>query len=347
MKQETWPAEELEQVPNCPVCESTERALLYADLTDRVFGVAPGKWQLYSCTTCGSAWLDPRPSRVSIGRAYENYYTHVADNDVSVQSKSRLVRQLHSWINDYKNVHYGLMRSPAGSCGRWLVPLFPSLRAKADAECCYLARPPACGGRLLDVGFGNGGFLKLAGEMGWDAEGIDFDSEAVAVASAQGLNVRCVSVDELLEENEKYDVITITHVLEHVYEPAILLENLHRLLKPGGCLWLETPNIESNGMSRFGRNWRALEPPRHLILFNPRSLHMILEKVGFLNITQRWHGMVSLSIYTASDTIAAGCCARDAVPQLFPSFAAIFSELKEMIQPARREFLSITAYKSS
>lgn len=346
MKDEIWPVEDLEAVPNCPICFGAERTLLYADSTDRVFDAAPGKWSLYLCSTCFSAWLDPRPSQQSIGRAYESYPTHMADDDVSTQSKSKVVRQLHAWINDYKNARYGSKRSSVGLGGRWIVPLLPSIRAKANAECRHLPKLPKLGGRLLDVGFGNGGFLKIASEIGWDAEGIDFDAKAVEVASAQGLNVRRASVDELLHQNTLYDVITISHVIEHVSDPNVLLKNLHRLLKPGGFLWLETPNIQSLNSIKFGPDWVNLDPPRHLVLFNPVSLRESLAKAGFVALFQRWHGMVSLSSYTASETIASGLSAKNTIPKLLPNSVALINELREIFQPSAREFLTFLAYKS-
>lgn len=345
MKPETWPAEEMERVPNCPVCDCTERNLLYADLVDRVFGIAPGKWTLYRCAGCYSVWLDPRPDKGSIGRAYEDYVTHVADDDVSVLPTSPLVRRLHSWINDYKNARYGLTRTPAAKGGRWLVSVVPSIRAKADAQCRHLSRRTESGGRLLDVGFGNGGFLKLAGEMGWTAEGIDFDAKAVEVARAQGLDVRCASVDDLLQRNAQYDVVTISHVIEHVHDPVQLFGTLYHLLKPGGYLWLETPNVESSGAQRFGPDWMALDPPRHLLLFNPRSLRMSLERAGFQKIVQRWHGLIPLTIYPASEAIARGELAGEASIEGFPSLSAMLAELTAMLRPARREFLTFTACK--
>ena len=332
-------------MPRCPVCGGMERTLLQGGLTDRVFGVAPGVWSIYRCIGCESAWLDPRPSPASVGRAYESYYTHIAEDAAAAQPRSALVRQLHSWQNDYKNARYGLRRTPAGFGGRWLVPLVPSLRAKADTQCRNLAKPPIGGGRLLDVGFGNGGFLKIAGEMGWNAEGIDFDPKAVELARARGLNVRCASAAELSEHYEQYDVITISHVIEHVYDPTSLLRDLYRLLKPGGCLWLDTPNLSSMGAERFGRNWQALDPPRHLVLFTPASLQMCLEKAGFKQIRQHWHGMVLFSIYAESAAIARGQCAQDARYQVMPSFAAVAAELLEMMRPRKREFLTVVAYK--
>jgi 2-polyprenyl-3-methyl-5-hydroxy-6-metoxy-1,4-benzoquinol methylase len=345
MKHKSWPAEDLESAPHCPVCAGSGRNLLYAGLTDRVFGLAPGEWMLYRCTGCHSAWLDPRPGRASIGRAYEDYVTHVADDDVSVLPTNALIRRLHAWINDYKNARYGLKRMPAAWGGRWVVALVPSIRAKADAQCRHLPRRPDKGRRLLDVGFGNGGFLKLAREMGWSAQGIDFDPKAVAVAREQGLDVRCASVDDLLQEDARYDVITISHVIEHVYDPIELLGTLYRLLEPGGYLWLETPNLESAGARRFGRDWMALDPPRHLLLFTSRSLRTSLEKAGFQNIHQRWHGLIPLTIYPASEAIARGDLAVDATISGMPRVSAMLAELGAMFRPARREFLTFTAHK--
>ena len=340
-----WPQADLEAVPHCPVCGSAERSLLYKGLTDRVFGVADGTWDFYRCAGCASAWLDPRPTSSSIGRAYESYYTHLAEDDAAMLPKSALVRQMHAWQNDYKNVRYGLQRKPSSAGGRWLVRLVPSLRAKADAQCRHMPPPPAGGGRLLDVGFGSGAFLKIASEMGWHAEGIDFDPKAVEVARARGLNVSCASADELAAQEHQYDVITISHVIEHVHDPIALLRNLYRLLKPDGLLWLDTPNLSSYGARRFGPDWRGLEPPRHLAIYTPQSMISALKEIGFLQISQHWHGMTLFSIYAESTAIARGKCAQEAIHQIVPSLAAIVDELREMMQPARREFLTLSARK--
>ncbi len=345
MKSQAWPAEDLESVPTCPLCGSAQREVLYSGLTDRVFGVAPGVWTFYQCEQCGSAWLDPRPDEKSIGRAYETYFTHFAGDDISLQPRSALVRRLHAWINDYQDARYGMTRSDTVGAGRWLVPLLPMVRAKADAACRHLPRPLHQARRLLDVGFGNGAFLKLAARMGWDAAGIDFDEKAVQVARAQGLEVRCGSVAELLHENVRYDAITISHVIEHVHDPNLLLQQLFSLLRPGGVLWLETPNIQSDGARRFGPHWRGLEVPRHLVLFNSASLRLSLRKAGFEQIHQRWHGMVALSCHTVSATLATGGNVGEAVPTLMPPLAAVVAELRGMFRPMRREFLTFTARK--
>lgn len=343
MTEMPWPKEELEVVPKCPICGSAQRSLLYDGLTDRVFGVAPGAWTLFRCVGCESGYLDPRPTAGSIGRAYEEYYTHIAEDAPEALPKTPLVRRLHAWINDYINGRYGLKRTPSGFGGRWLVPLIPSLCAKANAKLRHLQRPPAGGGLLLDVGFGNGSFLKLASEMGWNAEGIDFDPEAVEAARAQGLNVRCASAEDLSAEKNQYDVITLSHVVEHVHDPIGLLRDLYRLLKPGGWLWLETPNLDSLGARRFKQNWRGLEPPRHLVLFNSTSLRMSLEKIGFQVVRQHWHGAILFSIYLESANMPDSKCG--VIQNSVLSLAAAGAELREMVSPDKREFLTLTAKK--
>jgi len=319
--------------------------VLYTDLTDRVFNVAPGTWTLYRCTQCESAYLDPRPNQATIGLAYADYYTHTAEDAPESLPKNPLVRQLHAWVNDYINARYGLARTPAGFGGRWLVPLVPSFKAKADTKMRHLPKPPTNGGRLLDVGFGNGGFLKLATEMGWQAEGIDFDPKAVALAQSRGLNARCASAADLSAQHEQFDIITLSHVIEHVPDPIALLEDLYRLLKPGGLLWLETPNLDSLGAKRFGRNWRGLETPRHLVLFNPASLRMSLENVGFQQINQHWHGAIALSIYLESTEIAQKYNAHNPSHKGL-SLIALTAELNQMIHPEKREFATFIAKKA-
>lgn len=342
-----WPEDGLEPVSECPVCGSGERSLLYDGLTDRVFRVATGVWTLYRCESCGCAWLDPRPTQDSIGMAYASYYTHDPADQPVVRRKGVLRRFLHDAVNDYRNRRYGLNWGSGHGLGRVIVPLIPPLRAAIDAECRHLPRPPADGGRLLDVGFGNGGFLKLATEMGWNAEGVDFDPKAVAVASARGLNVRCVTAGQLQDEYDKYDVITLSHVIEHVHDPIGLLRSLYRLLKQGGTLWLETPNLDSLGASRYGRSWRGLEPPRHLVLFNAGSLIKVLKGAGFLEVRQVWRGMVVFGIFAQSDAIKSGRPMNLASRGGRPTMGDIIGEVSEMFSRHKREFITLQAVKET
>jgi len=342
-----WAANGLEAVPACPVCGAINRTVLQRGLTDLTFGVAPGQWILYQCVLCQSGWLDPRPNRATIGMAYQDYYTHSAPQE-ALRHKSAMVRRLHRWLEDYQNVRYGLAHVSPVSVGRWLVPLLPSLRAKAGAKWRHLPRPPAAGGKLLDFGFGNGEFLSFACKIGWNAEGIDFDPETVRRAKMRGLNVRCCATSaDLSDDQGQYDVITLSHVIEHMHDPCGLLVQLYRLLKPGGHLWLETPNLGSCGARRFGMNWRGLEPPRHLVIFNLPSLRLVLRKAGFVHIRQYWHGMSALSTYAESLALERHVKLRGVKLPFISGFGALFAELAEMLRPEKREFLTLIARKPS
>lgn len=339
-----WPQADLEAVPQCPVCGSAERSLLYKGLTDRVFCVADGAWDLYRCAHCASGYLDPRPTAESIGRAYAGYYTHDAEDHPIVRRKGRIRSLLHDLINGYQNHRYGLQRSPALPVGRWLLPLLPSLRTAADAECRHLPPRPAGGGRLLDVGCGNGGFLLLARQAGWQVEGLDFDAGAVQTARSRGLEVHHGGIEVLDGRSACYDVITLCHVIEHVHDPVATLRRLHALLIPGGVLWLDTPNLASLGAVRFGPHWRGLETPRHL-LFTPSSLTNSLVTAGFSSFKQHWRGMSLFDVYAPSEAIANGGTGLNASHQGRPPLRDVLAELREMAQPARREFLTFSARK--
>lgn len=339
---EPWPEADLEYLARCPVCGLHDRVLLHESLVDSVFGVADGYWTLYRCIGCDSGYLDPRPTPQSIGRAYAGYYTHSAVDHPLVRRKGTLRTLLHDAVHGYQNRRYGLHRQPASKMLGRLLPCFPSLRGAADAECRHL---PAKAGRLLDVGCGSGHFLELAAQAGWAVEGVDFDPGAVEAARSRGLQVQLGGVEVLDGREACFDVITLCHVIEHLHDPGQVVRALHRLLKPGGTLWLDTPNLGSLGYEHYGRHWRDLDPPRHLVLFGRETLFDLLRQSGFEQIRQRWRGLTVFEVFAASDAISRAAVSWGSSYDSRPPWRAILAELREMMQPSRREFLTVTARK--
>lgn len=340
-----WPGDGLESVLKCPICGEENRVLLFSDLIDQVCGVAPGRWNLYRCVRCESAWLDPRPTRETIHIAYSKYFTHKSMIGQQGANKNGVRMFLRACMNGYRNDKYGINRSPANSFGRWLLPFLFPLRAAIDAGYRHLSFPPIEGGCLLDIGCGNGDFLQVASEMGWAAEGFDFDHKAVEVARAMGRNVHCGNIDDLARIDRQFDIITASHVIEHVHEPAFLIKQVFRLLKPGGMLWLETPNIDSLGARKYGRYWRGLEVPRHLQLFTLKSMYSLLRSSGFENIQQKWHGLATFDLFSASELIAAFKIPDQTQPFENLSFVLFYEELYEMINKKSREYITLFASK--
>ena len=338
----------LESVTQCPVCGHAQREILHTNLIDKVFRIAPGKWALWKCKKCESAYLDPRPNRDTIHLAYESYYTHQAglgkDDYASLSPLRKLRRRL---VNGYTNWRYSTHAQPSSFFGLLAAFAMPNLKKFIDREYRHLPKQPKSGGVLLDLGCGNGSFVNLARACGWNAVGLDMDPKAVANATKRGLTVHQGGIEYYDGKKELFDVITVCHVIEHVFDPAKVLESCYALLKPGGQLWLETPNIDSFGYARFKNNWRDLDPPRHLVLFNRRSLNQAIIGAGF----HAPHDLASPSpcpvVFKQSLAMEKGYSPFDnmATPVAL-KWQATKAVFLEKVFPSRREFLTVTAIKT-
>lgn len=343
-----WPDKHLEKLVSCPVCGEAERRLMLSNLTDKVFNVAPGTWQLWRCLKCESAFLDPRPTVDSIGLAYANYYTHDASSHTkrdyaSLGPIAKLRRQI---TNGYTRWRFSGQERPASALGVLIAFLFPRKRKQINYQYRYLPPFPDKGGTLLDIGCGNGSFMARAKMCGWEVVGLEPDSEAAAVASDTGLTVHEAGVEYYNGQGKLFDVIMLSHVLEHVHEPVELLAACHRLLRPGGLLYLETPNINSFGYDRFGMNWRGLEPPRHLVLFNRKSVSAAMRRVGFSSIKSISLTGVNRNMYVKSYAMEQGLSPY--VPPTLPSslaWQARLDSLRVLLCSHKSEFLFLIAKK--
>ena len=331
-----WPENGLEAVGACPVCAATARSVLHRDLRDRAWS-APGAWTLYRCEDCGSGYLDPRPARETIGLAYGGYYTHTAAP--ADEAGSRLANMRRALRNGYLNSRYGHSFAPASALGPLAMAFFPLRRERADRWVQQLHRPSGRP-RLLDVGCGNGAFLVRMQEAGWDVQGLDLDATAVAVARDLGVPARCGALGDTTFPKNQFDAVTLSHVVEHLPDPADSLRICHRILRPGGVLSLTTPNLASVGHSLFGRDWIGLEAPRHLVLFTPDSLARCLDRIGFEitrhapSCTARWFFGESLALFRGTDPVPARL-----------RWKAHLADLRALRQPESAEEIVLVARK--
>jgi len=345
---DSWPEDGLEVVSQCPICKTADRRLVHSNLEDIVFRVAPGKWALWRCANCRVAYLDPRPTPESIHLAYADYYTHQEGRDKddygSLSPSRKLRRRL---VNGYTNWHYSTHALPSSVIGVIAAFAAPNLRSVLDRQYRHLPRLPKSGGKLLDVGCGSGIFLSLARKAGWEVVGLDPDPLAVVYAAKPGVPVFQGGIEHFEGRSELFDVITLDHVIEHVHEPVKVLTLCHSLLKPGGQLWLETPNLDSFGHARFQNNWRGLEAPRHLVLFNQRSLDKAFVDAGFAEPRYRRRPSPSARLFQASYAMQLGRSPYEpvAMPKTLQLQAA-FVAFADNILPSRREFLTVTARKT-
>ncbi len=134
-------------------------------------------------------------------------------------------------------------------------------------------------GRLYDVGCGGGFLVEVAAEHGWRAEGLEVSAAAVAFGRERGLTLHCGTLDEVRPEEGVHDVVTMMEVIEHVREPVALLQQVAALLRPGGALYLTTPNWGSLTRRCVGRSWAPIGRD-HILYLTPRHVRRALSRAG-------------------------------------------------------------------
>jgi SAM-dependent methyltransferase len=201
----------------------------------------PGRWWLRRCADCGSFSLDPIPS----------------DDELLA------------------------MYPPEGYYAFRLAPERPiRVQLRRLLGISLETREPAfdAPGRVLDFGCGAGGFLLCMRARGWDCAGVEVNEAAILAARSQGLQVEKTLAGY---PDASFDYVRANHSLEHVSSPQEVLEEMHRVLKPGGTVFLGVPTNESQNARVFGPYWWYLGVPVHPVTFSTRGLLGLLRRTGF------------------------------------------------------------------
>jgi SAM-dependent methyltransferase len=154
--------------------------------------------------------------------------------------------------------------------------------------------------RLLDLGCGAGDLLEAARRHGWQAQGVDVAAHVVGHVRGRGFDVFEGELHEAQFPAGHFDVVTAAELLEHIFEPRLLLQEVARILRPGGLFWTTTPHACGLSARLLGLKWRCIWPPEHLQLFSIRGLKTLLREAGFRDIhvdttggnpVEIWHAM--------------------------------------------------------
>jgi SAM-dependent methyltransferase len=139
--------------------------------------------------------------------------------------------------------------------------------------------PPHFGARLLDVGCGNGELLARAVVLGWTAEGCEVDDEACTAARARGFPCYAGEWWDKLPQ-ERFDLIIMSHVLEHLPDPRRALTGVVRALETKGALVIGMPNFASAHVQEYeGLSW-VIMPPEHVWHLRPDDVRRLAEEAG-------------------------------------------------------------------
>ena len=134
---------------------------------------------------------------------------------------------------------------------------------------------------ILDIGCGTGDFLKACKKDGWKIIGIEPDEGARNLTIKKTEISIHTNIEELVENtSNKFDVITMWHVLEHVPNLQEYINSLKNLLKPNGVLIIAVPNYKSYDAVYYGKFWAAYDVPRHLWHFSQKSINLLFKDIG-------------------------------------------------------------------
>ena len=256
----------------CPLCEGdSPRTLLEMDLPPD-----EQRCTVAECEACSMVYLTPRPDAGSIGqyysRDYKPYQCRSARSGSWTAIKQRLTQSVLAARLGYPLENRHWVDSILGPA------LAPFLLPSQDS----ITRIPYHGeGKLLDFGCGAGWLAHRLQQRGWDVTGIDFSPIAAQqVRESYGIPVHVGSLPHSAIAPESFDVITMGSVLEHVHDPHAILNGAVDALRPGGLLVIVVPNIASWGFRTFGKDWFALDLPRHLLHFSPKTLTRLVQEHG-------------------------------------------------------------------
>ena len=133
-------------------------------------------------------------------------------------------------------------------------------------------------GKVLDLGAGTGDFLQTAKKNAWEIEGIEPNEKARKIAEEKQVFLKTESKSFA---GSAFDVISMWHVLEHVPDLEKQLNELDRLLKKNGVLFIAVPNFKSYDAEHYQEFWAAYDVPRHLWHFSKTSISKIFDEFGF------------------------------------------------------------------
>lgn len=227
----------------CLSCNSQKNKKVVSKGVDYEYWV-PFDADVVQCLDCGLVFQQPRPSADKLPSYYPADYANYSDPTSIV---TRTLVQIKEYLD---------ARQVIGLIGKT--------------------------GAILDVGCADGHYLDYMKRFGeWDLQGTDISPEAASKAALKGYKVYTGELEALELPPDTFSIVRMNHLLEHVVNPFTTLSKAFSILRPGGYLIGETPNISCPDFHIFKRYWGALHLPRHIHFFSPRTLKSALSVAGF------------------------------------------------------------------
>ena len=232
------------EIKKCPICE---QGSFSSFLETKDYMITKEPFTIVSCDNCGFHFTNPVPEESAVAKYYQDeaYVSHSSSNKGIINAIYNKVRNIT--LNQKAN---------------WI--------KKFSSE-----------STLLDIGSGTGHFLSKMKSLDYNVHGLEPDPIARKNAKAiNGVNTDDISKLKELKENQ-FDVITMWHVLEHVYDLKKNIKHYKRLLKENGVIFIAVPNLSSYDAKYYKKYWAAYDVPRHLYHFTEKDIVSLFSDMGF------------------------------------------------------------------
>jgi SAM-dependent methyltransferase len=241
---------------HCPACASQMEKI--AGSKDNNVCI----WQVIRCSYCGLGRTYPDPGSNELATLYKTYYTengHVRSDWYRDKVKRALALGINHNRPFIRNLCY----------------IFAGMTMQVVLPAAYGKK------RVLDVGFGYGRLLDYFKLSGWTTFGVEPGPNAAAITKKR---VHCISNGRLTPnqyEENYFSAVIMCHSLEHISNPIETLNEVYRILAPGGLLIIDVPNGDCLDAIFFATAWHAWHLPYHLFHWNSRALTEALIRIGF------------------------------------------------------------------
>ena len=250
----------------CPVCGSAGISKVF-NVKDNT--VSQEYFEIYHCSNCQARFTQNPPAESGIGQYYKSgdYISHT-------DTSKGLINRLYRFVRNYSlNQKRKLIEKATG------------LR----------------NGSLLDVGSGTGHFVAAMQKGGWQVTGLEPDEGAREVALKQH-SIGLLPVTDLFNlPKNKFNAITLWHVLEHVHELKKYILTFKELLADNGKLFIAVPNYTSYDANVYQEYWAGYDVPRHLYHFTPATIQWLMKEFGFkiVDIKPMWFDSYYVSLLSS------------------------------------------------
>jgi SAM-dependent methyltransferase len=234
------------QLKACPNCSCTSISSKFV-VQDRHYGIK-GDFNFDVCNDCGLVFLNPMPNNEELSKFYpeESYYAY----------------------------H---MNFPTPKKDSFLKGIAKSILLLNSREEMKFDRP----GKVLDIGCGNGWVLSQYKHKGWEVAGVEPSKVAAEIGNKAGLNIYNGTLLDAAFPSDKFDFVRSNHSFEHIFNPNEVLDEIYKILKPGGKLFIGIPNYAGMNSKLAKKYWYFLGAPVHTFNYSPRNIKQLLKRHNF------------------------------------------------------------------